>query len=1038
MDNYLNKQGLDQLLEDISKSIINHTSSSIEDNTTEPNNFPTVRAVIDYCKSNIFQQANVFGGIINEEITPIQESTDRNDYMQVFFCKPLNSFYYRIEEFGTTKYYANWNTKENYMDKWGYPYVGKLYFNVSNEKYYYYSFTGLKELVMDTITYFENLLDDSDTDIEISYQSASDESIGVVIWSKKFNRFVFSTDEEGDAVYYDNWSTRDHYMVGQSAKLMHFYLNGTDGKLYFTDPEGILIKVTDDFLKAESNQVSKFIPITDINNAFDVNTVFNGNPLLVKDFHWKYYVTANRRVVGILEVTVGQNNSGIEITERFTTSCALSNNAFRPAGEGHNIYTRHCYSYRDDSREIRPGVWTTWYKYSERFTTSEKTKLTELPTNNELKSTLDRKVEEVTLEKTSDLTYTLKVDGQAAGVINIPKDQFLKSADYDSASHKITLVFETTDGEKTTEIDLTDLIDVYTAGNGLQKSNNEFSIKIDPATESYLTVTPAGLKVSGINDALATKADKNSVYTKTETDTKLSNKADKNSVYTKTETDTKLSNKADKASTLEGYGIGDAYTKRNVDALLANKAGTDVYRQIADVDADRRAAPFGKIISEQIDTEEESYGGDILEDQICYSTVLSTFVYKEFGTTKYYANWPTKKHYIGADGYPYLGKQFYCHDEDKMYVFDGAKLKAVQIPAVVSFFDVVGDDIDIIMGSVAEEDEFPEYEVVFSTVHNRFVYKADDGKFYDNWSTRYLYIDQTIDNNNPRTDVLYFALDASKLYMYDYEMSNELMPVNEDLTGFLKKNDHALTEFITAGREATVVDYASIFENNLGEISKMHWMYFIHIQQKVVGIMDVQVSYAGNASRIRITERLRTRTLLSKDKKSILWEPSFEWKEDHEYTRFILSYNDMSQEIKAGEWTAWVEVPKLTIAEKRKIGNVYTKQEVDGIAGDKESKMAIIETGISSTIQAEVGKCYTFSQRVDTLAISLPAPTENTHISNIMMYFKTGATPAVTITSRETLLYQDGYEIDANTRYELNCLFNGKEWVVAAMKIGEK
>lgn len=540
---------------------------------------------------------------------------------------------------------------------------------------------------------------------------------------------------------------------------------------------------------------------------------------------------------------------------------------------------------------------------------------------------------------------------------------------------------------------------------------------------------------------LDNKADKNSVYTKTETDAKLANKADKTNVYTKTETDTNLDKKADKASSLAGYGIKDAYTKKNVDALLANKADKDVYRQIADVDADRRAAPFGKIIKEQIDTEEESYGGDILEDQICYSTVLSTFVYKEFGTNKYYANWPTKKHYTDANGYPYLGKQFYCHDENKMYYFDGVKLKAVQIPAVVAFSELWDADIDIIMGSVADEDEYPECEVVFSTVHNRFVYKADDGKFYDNWSTRYLYVDYLPDdylNNYPRRDVMYFAHNLSRLYIYDYEMSNTLMPINEDLSGFLDKNDHALTEFIMAGQEATVVDYANIFGGNISEISKMHWMYFIQMQQTVVGFMEVQVSYAGNASRIRITERLRTRALLSEDKKSIVWQPSLEWKEDHEYTRFILSYNDMSQEIKAGEWTAWYEAPKLTIAEKQKIGNVYTKTEVDGIAGDKESKMEIVETGISSTIQAEVGKCYIFSQRVDTLAISLPAPTEKTRISNIMMYFKTGATPAVTITSEETLLYQDGYEIDANTRYELNCLFNGREWVVAAMKIGEE
>ena len=490
-------------------------------------------------------------------------------------------------------------------------------------------------------------------------------------------------------------------------------------------------------------------------------------------------------------------------------------------------------------------------------------------------------------------------------------------------------------------------------------------------------------------EELDNKADKEDVYTKTETDTKLTDKADKKDVYTKTETDTRLAgkadktdvytraqtntlleeldrmvaNKADRASTLAGYGIGDAYTKRNVDALLTNKAGTDVYRQIADVDADRRAAPFGKIISEQIDTEEESYGGDVNEDQICYSTVLSTFVYKEFGSTKYYANWSTKKHYIGADGYPYFGKQFYCHDEDKMYYFDGMKLKAVQIPAVVSFSGLWDADIKITMGSVADEREYPEYEVVFSTVHNRFVYKADDGKFYDNWSTRYLYIDQTSENNEPRSDVMYFAHGEGNLYIYDFEVSGTLKLINEDLSDYLKKNDHALTEFITAGREATVVDYASIFNGAAGEISKMHWMYFIRIKETVVGIMDVQVSYAGNASRIRITERLRTRALLSNDKKSIAWAMNEIWDENHEYTRFILSYNDMSQEIRAGEWTAWYEEPKITAAEKLKIGNVYTKKEVDRLVNNVE----FCQAGTDENVDLVPGRTYViYTQRTST------------------------------------------------------------------------
>lgn len=49
-------------------------------------------------------------------------------------------------------------------------------------------------------------------------------------------------------------------------------------------------------------------------------------------------------------------------------------------------------------------------------------------------------------------------------------------------------------------------------------------------------------------------------------------KADKNSVYSKDETDTLLGNKADKANTLKGYGIEDAYTKEDIDTLLNKKA----------------------------------------------------------------------------------------------------------------------------------------------------------------------------------------------------------------------------------------------------------------------------------------------------------------------------------------------------------------------------------------------------------------------------------------------------------------------------------
>jgi len=53
-------------------------------------------------------------------------------------------------------------------------------------------------------------------------------------------------------------------------------------------------------------------------------------------------------------------------------------------------------------------------------------------------------------------------------------------------------------------VDVTDLVDVYTAGNGLQLSNGEFSIKLATGNESFLTVDANGLKLDGVQSAIDT------------------------------------------------------------------------------------------------------------------------------------------------------------------------------------------------------------------------------------------------------------------------------------------------------------------------------------------------------------------------------------------------------------------------------------------------------------------------------------------------------------------------------------------------------
>lgn len=99
----------------------------------------------------------------------------------------------------------------------------------------------------------------------------------------------------------------------------------------------------------------------------------------------------------------------------------------------------------------------------------------------------------IEIVKVNDLEYNLMVDETIKGTINIPKDQFLKSVSYDPETHVLTFIFLTSDGEVPTPIDMSSLVDVYQAGNGLTLANNTFSIKLDPSSNNALTLSAAGL-----------------------------------------------------------------------------------------------------------------------------------------------------------------------------------------------------------------------------------------------------------------------------------------------------------------------------------------------------------------------------------------------------------------------------------------------------------------------------------------------------------------------------------------------------------------
>ena len=109
----------------------------------------------------------------------------------------------------------------------------------------------------------------------------------------------------------------------------------------------------------------------------------------------------------------------------------------------------------------------------------------------------------INLEKQSDLVYSLKVGDKVAGTINIPEDQFLKEVEYNSENKTIVFTFNTSSGETNTSVDVSDLVDTYVAGNGLEMAENVFSVKLDPNTQKYVEVSESGVKIVGIDEALA-------------------------------------------------------------------------------------------------------------------------------------------------------------------------------------------------------------------------------------------------------------------------------------------------------------------------------------------------------------------------------------------------------------------------------------------------------------------------------------------------------------------------------------------------------
>jgi hypothetical protein len=119
-------------------------------------------------------------------------------------------------------------------------------------------------------------------------------------------------------------------------------------------------------------------------------------------------------------------------------------------------------------------------------------------------------------------TYTFSSNGTEIGTIDIPKDIVVKEGklvygkwegnEFNENTEEIHYGDEPAiklvlNNDNIIYINAKDLVDVYTAGNGINIENNVISIKYNTHSEDFLVVDEDGIRVEGIQAAIDKKAD---------------------------------------------------------------------------------------------------------------------------------------------------------------------------------------------------------------------------------------------------------------------------------------------------------------------------------------------------------------------------------------------------------------------------------------------------------------------------------------------------------------------------------------------------
>lgn len=92
----------------------------------------------------------------------------------------------------------------------------------------------------------------------------------------------------------------------------------------------------------------------------------------------------------------------------------------------------------------------------------------------------------------NSLIYHMNIAGVSIATFEMPPDKFLKKVEFLDDTKTLTFTFITSEGETSLNVNLSSLIDTYTAGNGLALNQGVFSIKLNN-NETRLVLNANGL-----------------------------------------------------------------------------------------------------------------------------------------------------------------------------------------------------------------------------------------------------------------------------------------------------------------------------------------------------------------------------------------------------------------------------------------------------------------------------------------------------------------------------------------------------------------